>query len=202
MGSASLLPAAVLLALAALRAQQEPAIEPPQRFERVLWCAEGGGGAALARQNGYTAVQLGRGGDPTPLRSAGLRFYLDQPIGKGLLELRDEQWRPVVQRFERDRDSSALVRPTCFADPGRVAAAAAAAAKEARRVGPEAMLFVALADEASTTRHGAPLDTCRCGDCLGAFRAFCCARFADVDALNGALGTSYAGFDDVAPLTI
>ena len=190
---------AALLALASLGAQQAPEVAAPQRFERVLWCADGDG-VALARRSGYTAVQLGRGGDPTPIRSAGLRFYLDQPIGKGLLELRDEQWRPLVQQFERTRDPSTLARPRCFAAEGSVAAAAAAAAKEARRVGPEGMLFVALADEASTTRHGAPLDTCRCEDCLAAFRAFCRARFADVDALNGAMGTSYASFDDVAPL--
>ena len=84
MASARQLLVAGLLALGSIGAQQEPAVAAPQRFERVLWCAEGGEGAALARGSGYTAVQLGRGGDPTPIRSAGLRFYLDQPIGKGL----------------------------------------------------------------------------------------------------------------------
>jgi hypothetical protein len=125
-------------------------VAPPERFEKVLWCSDVEAGPALAREAGFTAVQLGRGGDPTPLRSAGLRFYLDQPIGKGLLELRDAEWDPVVQQFERTRDPRGLARPVCFAEPGRVAAAAAAAAQEARRVGPEALLFVALADEASS----------------------------------------------------
>jgi len=204
MASASLASLLALLTFALLpaqlAAQQPPQVAPPQRFERVLWCSDGEAGPKLARRSGYTAVQLGRGGDPTPLRSAGLRFYLDQPIGKGLLELRDAQWQPVVQQFERTRDPSELVRPTCFQAPDVVANAAANAASEARRVGPEALLFVALADEASTTRHNAPLDTCRCEHCLAAFRAFCRGRFADIDSLNSALGTSYAKFEDAVPL--
>jgi|GEM_PF-6276108 len=198
MASVSLVSWLALLTLATLPAQGE--VAPPRRFEKVLWCSDGESGPALARRGGYTAVQLGRGGDPAPLRAAGLAFYLDQPIGKGLLELRDVQWRPVAQRFERTRDPSTLVRPTCFQEPGRVAEAAAAAAREARRVGDDGMLFVALADEASSTRHNAPLDTCRCAHCLAAFRAFCRARFVDVGSLNGALGTSFARFEDVVPL--
>jgi len=191
---------AALLAILAVPMGAQRPVAPPERFEKVLWCSDVEAGPALAREAGFTAVQLGRGGDPTPLRSAGLRFYLDQPIGKGLLELRDAEWDPVVQQFERTRDPRGLARPVCFAEPGRVAAAAAAAAQEARRVGPEALLFVALADEASSTRHNAPLDTCRCGRCVDQWRAFCATKFADVDGLNEALGTSYAAFEEAVPL--
>lgn len=173
----------------------------PQRFERILWCSDAEAGPKLARSAGYTAVQLGRGGDASKLRSLGLRFYLDQPIGKGLLELRDSQWQPVVQAFERDRDASALVRPTCFATPDLLEDAAAKAAREARRVGTVGMLFVALADEASSTRHNAPLDTCQCEHCLRDFRAFVQRRFPDIEALNDALGTHYASFDIAVPVS-
>lgn len=197
---ASLLGLFVALFTLSLTAQQEQRVAPPQRFERVLWCSDAGAGPKLARKSGYTAVQLGRGADPTPVRSAGLRFYLDQPIGKGLLELRDSEWKPLVQLFERTRDPAQLVRPVCFAAPDVVGKAAAAAATEARRVGPEGLLFVALADEASSTRHNAPLDSCRCEHCIAAFRAFCRSRFADIDSLNGALGTSYASIDEALPL--
>jgi pyridoxine 5-phosphate synthase len=38
-------------------AQSTPVPEPPQRFERVLWCGDPAR-AALARELGYTAVQL------------------------------------------------------------------------------------------------------------------------------------------------
>lgn len=200
MASARAAAALALLALA-LTSRSAPAqVKPPPRFARVLWCSDAVAGPALAKRAGFTGVQLGRGADPAPLRAAGLSFYLDQPIGKGLLELRDAQWRPVVQQFERTRDPDQLARPTCFQEPGRIAAAAAAAAQEARRVGADGMLFVALADEASSTRHNAPLDTCRCEHCVAAFRAFCRARFADIDGLNAALGTSYATIEAAVPL--
>lgn len=179
---------------------QDP-LAPPQRFERVLWCSDMDAGPKLARATGYTAVQLGRGGDATPLRSLGLRFYLDQPIGKGLLELRDNQWRPVVQLFERTRDASQLVRPSCFAEPKRVDKAAAAAAQEARRVGKDGMLFVSLADEASSTRHNSPLDSCQCEHCLRDFRAFLHKRFQSIDRVNAALGTHYDSIDVAVPVS-
>ena len=38
-------------------------VAPPDRFERILWCADSKLGPELARKWGYTAVQLGRGGD-------------------------------------------------------------------------------------------------------------------------------------------
>ena len=176
-------------------------VAPPQRWERILWCADAKLGPELARKSGYTAVQLGRGADPVPVRSLGLRFYLDQPIGKGLLELRDAEWQPVVQLFERTRDASQLVRPTCFAEPDLVTEAAAAAAREARRFGPEGMLFVALADEASSTRHNAPLDSCQCQHCMREFRSYVKQRFADIDSLNEALGTHYLSFDVAVPVS-
>ena len=176
-------------------------VAPPKRFARILWCADGKLGPELARKSGYSAVQLGRGEDAAPLRALGLGFYLDQPIGKGLLELRASEWQPVRQLFERTRDASQLVRPMCFADPGVVDQAAAAAAKEARRVGADGMLFVALADEASTTRHNAPLDSCQCQHCIDDFRSYVKSRFIDVDALNLALGTHYESLDTALPVS-
>ncbi len=192
---------AAIAALLPGQESQSPAVRPPARFERVLWCSSAER-ASVAAPLGMTAVQLPRGGDPAALRALGLSFYLDQPIGKGLLELRDEQWAPIQQAYERSRDHAVLVRPACFAAPGVVAEAAAAAAAEATRVQGDGLLFVALADEASATRHDAPLDTCRCEHCTAAFRVFARQRFPTIGALNQALGTQFAGFDDVvAPTT-
>lgn len=189
--------AGALLAAVACSAPAPAQVPPPQRFHALLWCGDPAQ-ATLARDLGCDGVQLPRGGDPAPLRELGLGFYLDQPIGKGLLELRDDDWRPLVQEFERTRDPAALVRPQCFAAPGVVAAAAAAAAQEAERVRGDGLLFVALADEASATRHDAPLDTCQCAHCAAAFRAFLRERHPTLAAANEALGTFYARWDDVA----
>lgn len=193
---------ALLLAAAAEAQEPAPVSQPaaPARFERVLWCADTALGPELAKRLGFTAVQLGRGADPAPLRALGLSFYLDQPIGKGLLELRDDDWRPVAQGFERDRDAAALRRPTCFAAPSVVEAAAAAAAAEARRVHGPGLLFVALADEPSATRHDAPSDSCRCEHCLAAFRRYLGERFGTVERVNEAFGSHFASLEAAVPL--
>lgn len=183
----------------ALLAQAPAAPRPPERFERVLWCSDLARGSALARQHGFTAVQVGRGVDPATATAIGLGFYLDQPIGKGLLELRDEQWQPLREGYEKTRDVAALVRPGCFLTPDLVARAAGDAAAEAARVRGPALRFVALADEPSATRHDAPLDTCRCEHCLRAFRAFLQRRFPSVDAANAVLGTQFADFGQLLP---
>ncbi|MBM4060428.1 MAG: hypothetical protein FJ265_04925 [Planctomycetes bacterium] len=202
-GSRSLWPAGLCLGglLPWLAAQQAPPPSPPARFERVLWVGDAASRAGAAREAGFTAVQLGRGVDPAPVVAAGLGYYLDQPVGKGVLELRDEQWLPLRQTYERTRDPAVLVRPGCFATPGLVddVAAAAAAAVQAA-LGP-GLRFVALADEASATRRDAPLDTCRCEVCMRDFRRFVQGRFATIDELNAAFGSQHASFADVVPPT-
>jgi len=185
------------LATAAVLGQQPAGAAP--RFDRVLWCAELGRGARLAKDLGFTAVQLGRGGDPAVPRGLGLGFYLDQPIGKGLLEVRDDQWQPVRDAYEASRDPAVLVRPACFATPGVVGKAAVDAAAEAARVRGPGLSFVALADEPSATRHDAPLDTCRCPHCLRAFRAFVQRRHPTLAAANEALGSQFAAFASLEP---
>lgn len=191
--------AAGAVLLAPLAGQDVAVPKPPAVFERILWCSDPARGSALARRLGYSAVQLGRGGDPAPVLQAGLGYYLDQPIGKGLLELRDEQWQPVQQAYETTRDAAALRRPGCFLTPGLLARATAEAAAEAVRVRGLGLRFVALADEPSATRHDAPLDTCRCEHCLQAFRTFLAARLGTIDAANAALGTHAASFEQLVP---
>ncbi len=190
-----------LALVAALPAQAGAPIAKPTQFERVLWCSDLVAGTALAKAAGYTAVQVGRGVDPAPVLAAGLGFYLDQPIGKGLLELRDEQWQPVRAAYESSRDAAALVRPGCLLTPGLVQQAAADAAAAAVRVRGPGLRFVALADEPSATRHDAPLDTCRCEHCLLAFRAFLAKRYGTLDAANAAMGTQFASFAQALPVS-
>jgi hypothetical protein len=200
----ALLPVPAALAQArgaAATAATAGAVAPPARFERVLWCSDPVTGVALAKAIGFTAIQLGRGADPAPVAAAGLGFYLDQPIGKGLLELRDDPWLTVRDAYERTRDPAVLVRPACFAAPDVLDRAVRDAAAEAARVRGDALRFVALADEPSATRHDAPLDTCRCAHCIAAYRAFLERRFRTIDAANLALGTQFPSFADAVPTT-
>ncbi|MBK8101245.1 MAG: beta-galactosidase [Planctomycetes bacterium] len=190
------------LLLAALVVAVGPAQSRPSRFHRVLWLdgMQVADPALLARVQpaGFTAVNLGAGGDPAPVRAAGLQFYLDQPIGKGLLELRDAQWQPLAAAYETDRDVTALLRPACLRDPGVVAEASRRAVAALTAVGSDGLCFVALADEASSTRHNNPLDVCQCAGCAADFRTFLQGRYRSVDALNAAWGTSHAGWEVVA----
>lgn len=100
-------------------------------------------------------------------------FYLDQPVGKGYLELRDAEWDPVRTAYEVQRDPTQLRRPACLQiEPLLLATAERAAAAALQMRCPE-LRFVALADEASATRHNQPLDVCRCDVCRVALVASC-----------------------------
>ncbi|MFM1873705.1 MAG: hypothetical protein RL398_3127 [Planctomycetota bacterium] len=192
---------AVLAAPGRAVAQAVP-VPPPQRFSVVLWSGDAKRGAELAKAVGADALQLQRGGDPAALRAQGLGYYADQPIGKGLLEIRDEDWKPLAAEYERTRDPAALVRPQCLADDARLADAGRRAAEEVARVLGDGLRFVALADEPSSTRHDAPLDTCACATCTREFTAFLRRRWPTLDAINQVLGTAYTSFEDVrAPST-
>ncbi len=193
--------AALAATVLAVGAVAQSAVPAPEKFSCVLWSGDQARGIARAQALGCDALQLGRGADPAPLRAAGLGFYLDQPIGKGLLELRDEEWRPLVLDYERQRDPATLVRPTCFATPGVLDAAVTHAAAEVARVVGPGLRFVALADEASATRHDAPLDTCACEACRAAFVTFLRRELGNLDAINLTLGTQFAALEDVRPVS-
>lgn len=189
----------LLVAVAVGTAPARAQVPAPERFSLVLWSGDQARGIAVAKAVGADALQLPRGGDPAPLRAAGLGFYVDQPIGKGLLELRDADWNNLRAAYERDRDVAALLRPTCLGDAAGLGAASQQLTTELQRIGAAGVRFVALADEPSATRHDAPLDTCACAGCRAGFRAFLQRRWPTLDAQNVVLGTTFANLDDVLP---
>lgn len=212
----ALLPAVAAFATTAWAWAQEPApavapaTSPPvaTAFETVLWVpaerATDVEHLKAVRRAGFSAINLGPDGDPLPLLENGLGFYLDQPIGKGFLELRDRDWEPLQKDYERTRDASKLVRPQCLRDQKllvELGARAASATARMQTAAGSALRFVAIADEASSTRHGNPLDVCRCERCLGLFREFAVQRYATVEAANEAWGTQFASFAAVEPLS-
>jgi hypothetical protein len=99
---------------------QEPVARPA--FGRVLWVPQQvqQDVAALreVRRAGFNGVNLARGVEPGQAVAAGLGYYLDQPMGKGLLELRDEPWQGVAKDYEQHRNPAVLVRPTRHRRPG------------------------------------------------------------------------------------
>jgi hypothetical protein len=197
-----LLPAA---ALGALLPAQEAAARAAAGFQRVLWvsAAQGRDAAFLQRTRdvGFDAVELGPDGDRAAVEKAGLGWYLDQPAGKGLLELRDADWEPLRKAYEGSRDPAVLRRPACLQDQDLLAATAARACAAAAAMRGPGLRFVALADEASATRHNNPLDVCRCERCCKAFVGFLRRRSDSLPALNAAWGTEFDDWAAVVPLT-
>ncbi|MEY4672493.1 MAG: hypothetical protein RL148_277 [Planctomycetota bacterium] len=183
---------------------QGPAPARAAGFQRIVWVpgASSGDADLMARMRafGFTAVNMPRGSAPDAARAAGLGHYLDQPVGK-VLELRDEEFGPLRDGYERTRDAGMLVRPRCWSEPGWTsrqleALAAALDTDTARRA-----LANGFADEASTTRNSNPLDLCRCEHCLSRFRSFLQERHGSVERLDVAWGTSFGAWDRVVPLT-
>ncbi|MEM7202142.1 MAG: alpha-amylase family protein [Planctomycetota bacterium] len=153
------------------------------------------------RTLGFTAVSAGTAAEAAGARAAGLQFYADQIVGKGILELRDPQWTRLRDSYEATRDPTVLQRPSCLATED--SAAALAKELEARlgamiEAGPMA---ACLGDEVSTTRQNNPLDLCRHPECLAAFVAFLRSRHGDLTRLNTAWGTDYQAWDEVRPWT-
>lgn len=177
--------------------------QQPSSFQWILWTDRGTVAEryAAVRALGFAAVPLARGADPAPVVAAGLGYYLDQPLGKGVLELRDEQWQPVREAYERTRDPAVLLRPGCLQQPGKLLEWSDALAAEVRRVAGPGLRFIALADEASATRHDAPLDTCHCPACLAAFRRWAQQRYRKLEAYNELMGTRCGSWEEVVPMT-
>lgn len=182
-----------------------PAQERWQGFERILWLGDPGPrGASFwtgVRRLGFTAVALSRGSDPAPARAAGLRHYVDQVAGKGILELRDADWQPLFDAYLESRDESTLRRPTCLADPA-VLSALSDRVRDGLAGAGSGAFAASLGDEASATRRSNPLDICASTTFRDAFRAALGERFGgDVAALNLRWGTAYRDFGSVEPWT-
>jgi Beta-galactosidase len=180
-------------------------VRPPGGFEMILWLH---GGPPRDRQFftaikelGCTAVSVSSGEDPTVPGRYGLRFYSDQILGKGILELRDRQFDPVRKAYELSRDPKDLVRPACLSSMATLATLSGILSDRLRLALPNHPLAVSLGDEISVTRHANPLDLCFDKRSLKEFRAFLARRYVAIDRLNQSWNTRFQSFDEVLPFT-
>lgn len=155
---------------------------------------------AAARSLGFTAV----GGGSFDVGAAAhedLRFYVDQAVGKGVLELREATWREVRERYRRSRDAADLERPRCLSEPATLAELERGLRARLLADSGQRPLAVALGDEVAVTRHCNPLDLCFAAPSLAAFRAHLRERYASIRELNQMWGTSFGAFERVVPFT-
>ena len=165
-----------------------------QTFSKVLYL-HGGPPAnastfAAIRAAGFDAVSVsGVGADFATPAASGLRFYRDQIVGKGVLELRDQEFEPIRTGYLERRRPDELIRPGCLTDPDVTVEVRTRMARELNRLSAAALgvppLGIALADEPSLTSHINPLDLCFKATCLREFRRWLQARYGgSLDALN------------------
>ena len=129
------------------------AVLPAQpQLERILWLQTGTVRdpqlLQRARTLGFTAVSLSSADDAALPAKTGLRFYRDQAIGKGLLELRDPEFEAVRTAYLKGRSATTLVRPSCLSDAATVTAARTRLAGDLVQLLPHRPLAVTLGDEA------------------------------------------------------
>lgn len=194
--------AALLVSVLACGTQPPPVGAPG--FARILYL-HGGPSVdpallARVRELGFTGV--GGGSFAAGMVSAaGLQFYVDQAVGKGVLELSDPAWQQVRERYQTTRDPADLVRPRCLAQVETMSELEAALRERLQQYAAADPWAVSLGDEISVTRHANPLDLCFAAPSLSAFRAFLQQRYASILELNGAWGTSFGSFERVVPMT-
>ncbi|MCE9636667.1 MAG: hypothetical protein K8T90_13265 [Planctomycetes bacterium] len=192
---------------------------PARRHAVVLWAYDEDAArpqfAAAAKALGVTGVQCTADRDPAPFVAAGLDWYEDHSAGKGTLELREKDSKPVWDRAWAARKDAwpaadARSRPVCLRDPAVVAAmeerVRAAARRAKRGEGGRGALWISLADEAGMSVRANPGDWCLCERCIAAFRES--VSFGNTSAgspiheqFNAACGTDYANRAAIVPWT-
>ncbi len=174
-------------------------------FETVLYLHGGPSRDAdffrRSRAMGFTAVSIPAGADHQAAVEAGLEYYLDQIVGKGVLELRDEQWRPIFESYQEKRDPRLLLRPACLSQVETRTALLQMLRARASKATDHQPFAVSFGDEISLTRRASPLDLCQHEACQEAFRLFLRGRYRNIVNLNRAWDTSYLSFLEVYPWT-
>ena len=179
--------------------------ERGQSFHQILWLH---GGPARdsrffdqVRHMGFTAVSVSGDQNAAIPARHGLRFYRDQIVGKGVLELRDHEWKKSWSAYQGSRDPADLVRPACLSDAATFDRLASELQDKLDPALPHRPLAVSVGDEISSTRHANPLDFCFAPTCLIAFRKFLLRKHGMIEEVNQAWGTDFTRMEEVVPFT-
>ena len=167
----------------------------PSRFSTLL---------DRMRELGATAGMVFGREDPAPWSHAGVPYYVENMINRGLClkwNSRVRDWSSWIDQWARTRDPRAFVREYGLYDPAWRAWARAEARDIARLNAPHQPLAYNLRDELSITISANPFDYDFSEPTLEAFRTFLRRRYGQLEALNRAWGTQFAAWSDVRPFT-
>ncbi|MCX7818741.1 MAG: beta-galactosidase [Kiritimatiellae bacterium] len=208
--------AAVLLPVALVGAAgTSPPLPPPRawlQYEVILWVGESAHSdpsrwplfLQRLRELGATAGMVHGRAAPDPWVAAGVRYYVENVVNRGLClkwnsSVRD--WNAFINRWMATRDPAAFVREYGLYDPEWRAWARREARESARRHAPHSPLAYNLRDELSITISANPFDYDWSGPTLEAFRAWLRNRYTDLDALNRAWATRFPDWSAVRPFS-
>ncbi|MDO8544027.1 MAG: beta-galactosidase [Opitutaceae bacterium] len=157
------------------------------------------------REMGINSVSVGAGANAEPVVAAGLSFYVENLVNRGLClkfssNVRD--WDKFVTGWARNgRPESALVRDYCLDDPGWRMWAAKEVQTAVRRHQTHRPLAYNLRDELSTTISANPFDYDFSPAARAGFRTWLKSQYRDLAALNTQWETRFPSWDDVRPFT-
>ena len=174
-------------------------------FQKILWVRGGqkvdAAFATLIRSAGFNAVSISSGQDPTVPGRYGLRFYQDQICGKGILELRSQQYAPIAKEYGAKRDEDVLFRPAVLSSTETLVRLTKILSARLDPLIEHGPIAISLGDEISVTRHANPLDFCFAPASLRHFRAFLKSRHRTIDQLNESWKTDFVSFEQLRPFT-
>ncbi len=156
------------------------------------------------RELGATAGMVHGRGDPAPWRAAGVPYYVENVVNRGLClkwnsKVRD--WDRFINDWSASRDPAAFVREYGLLDPAWREWARREAAEAARRNAPHAPLAYNLRDELSITFSANPFDYDFSPPTLEEFRRRLRRRHGDLAALNRAWATEFPSWKAVRPFS-
>jgi hypothetical protein len=176
------------------------------RYQAFMWSTGAPRDAAAwyarLKELGFTGEELGRGGDPEPLRRAGMTYYVENLVSE-LAHLHDRRalYDADFKGYTETRDPKYLVRKPCFDDPAFWVGQEKTLPELVRRyLGKEPLLYD-LRDELSIGSFASPMDYCFCPHTLAAFREWLKGRYRSLAALNREWETEFGSWDGVRPFT-
>jgi len=194
-----------LIALVALVALSPRARGQQEGFQALLWRYRG---PALSKayvrtlaRTGVTGVCVDQDEDPKLVAHLGLPFYIDHAAGKGILHLREADWKKCFSAYEKSRSPDDLVRPYPLLAGATRTRLLDLVETRVKRALPYHPLLISLDDEISITRFQNPLDFCFDKTSLVAFRKWLRARYGRIDELNRVWGSKFESFAAVVPPT-
>jgi hypothetical protein len=156
------------------------------------------------REMGVTAGMVHGEADPKPLMDAGLPYYVENMVNRGLClkwNSKVADWDKHVTAWKDQRTDNELVREYSLDDPEWQKWARERAQGLARRHASNKPLLYDLRDELSVTMSANPFDYDFAPSALAGFREWLKTQYTTLEQLNATWQTDFPSWEVVRPFT-